>query len=95
MQTRAEKATKYTFNPFDEQWHSYDCRVVVEKRPFAEGGMRCCLRMFELEDNGDFMPVLRDVPPARAPLSASPLPGTPNLLAMLRSAWRRSSRSSR
>eukprot|EP00802_Teleaulax_amphioxeia_P010616 Tamp_10644.p1 GENE.Tamp_10644~~Tamp_10644.p1 ORF type:complete len:407 (-),score=71.71 Tamp_10644:509-1729(-) len=61
MQTRAEKATKYTFNPFDEQWHSYDCRVVVEKRPFAEGGMRCCLRMFELEDNGDFMPCVAKI----------------------------------
>ena len=36
---------------------SYPCRVVIEKQPFAEGGMRFCLRLFELEDNGDFMPV--------------------------------------
>jgi hypothetical protein len=57
MQTRTEQATKYTYNPFDQEWHSYPCRVVVEKRPFAEGGMRCCLRMYELEENGGLMPV--------------------------------------
>ena len=65
MQTRTEQATKYTYNPFDQEWHSYPCRVVVEKRPFAEGGMRCCLRMFELEENGGLMPVC--LPLARPP----------------------------
>ena len=65
MQTRTEQATKYTYNPFDQEWHSYPCRVVVEKRPFAEGGMRCCLRMFELEETGGLMPVC--LPLARPP----------------------------
>ena len=57
QQSRSEQALKYTFNPFDEKWHSQPCRVVIEKKPFAEGGMRFCLRLFELEENGDFMPV--------------------------------------
>ena len=33
------------------------CPVRQEKKPFAEGGMRFCVRMYELDDNGDFMPV--------------------------------------
>jgi len=41
MQSRSERALKYTFNPFDEKWHSTGCRVVVEKQPFAEGKCVC------------------------------------------------------
>jgi len=41
MQSRSERALKYTFNPFDEKWHSTGCRVVVEKQPFAEGKWVC------------------------------------------------------
>lgn len=46
--------------------HGAACRQLVmclglsvrqEKKPFAEGGMRFCVRMYELDDNGDFMPV--------------------------------------
>jgi hypothetical protein len=54
---RSEKAVKYTFNPFLEKWQGSECRVTVDKQPFASGGMRFCLRLFELEENGDFMPV--------------------------------------
>mmetsp|Transcript_51992 Transcript_51992/g.105929 ORF Transcript_51992/g.105929 Transcript_51992/m.105929 type:complete len:375 (-) Transcript_51992:134-1258(-) len=61
MQSRSEAATKFTFNPATDSWHSEATRVVVERKPFAEGGMRFCLKLHELEENGDFIPCVAKI----------------------------------
>mmetsp|Transcript_16798 Transcript_16798/g.40491 ORF Transcript_16798/g.40491 Transcript_16798/m.40491 type:complete len:352 (+) Transcript_16798:203-1258(+) len=61
MQSRSEPAIKFTYNPHSETWQSHKCRVFVDPKPFAEGGMRLCLKLFELEDNGNFMPCVAKV----------------------------------
>mmetsp|Transcript_460 Transcript_460/g.950 ORF Transcript_460/g.950 Transcript_460/m.950 type:complete len:392 (+) Transcript_460:139-1314(+) len=61
MQSRSEAATKFTYNPAKDSWQSESIRVVVENQPFEEGGMRYCMKLYELEDNGTFIPCVAKI----------------------------------
>ena len=61
LRNRSELATKFTYNPHNETWQTHKVRVVVDKKPFAQGGMRVCMKLYELEDSGDFVPCVAKV----------------------------------
>ena len=51
-----QKAIKYKYDPFIEEWTSEECVVMIARKPFAEGGMRWCYKMYEIDKNGKHAP---------------------------------------
>ena len=51
-----QKALKYKYDAFIEEWTSEECVVMIARKPFAEGGMRWCYKMYEIDKNGKHAP---------------------------------------
>jgi hypothetical protein len=39
------RGVKHTYDIETERWRKEECRVILSEKPFAEGGMRMCLKM--------------------------------------------------
>jgi hypothetical protein len=51
-----QKALKYRYDAFIEEWSCEECVVMIARKPFAEGGMRWCYKMYEIDRNGKHAP---------------------------------------
>ena len=39
------RAVKHTYDVETERWRKEECRIILADKPFAEGGMRMCIKM--------------------------------------------------
>ena len=51
-----QKALKYRYDSGIEEWTCEECVVMMARKPFAEGGMRVCYKMYEIDQEGRHAP---------------------------------------
>ena len=51
-----QRALKYRYDAFMEEWTSEESVVMIARKPFADGGMRWCYKMYEIDQDGKHAP---------------------------------------